>query len=69
VLKENPFRLAKCGNSDYAKLNMKKKADAKKVTKRKAVNRNWKECKVWDAFGDDHEVMMVYRDLSSRKWK
>jgi hypothetical protein len=43
----HPFQLAKKTNSDSAKLNMQKKADAKKVAHHKAVNRNWKECKVW----------------------
>lgn len=47
VLTANPFRLAKKTNSDSAKLNMQKKADAKKVAHHKAVNRNWKECKGW----------------------
>jgi hypothetical protein len=30
---------------------MQKKADAKKVAQHKAVNRNWKECKVWGDVG------------------
>jgi hypothetical protein len=47
VLTAHPFRLAKKTNSDSAKLNTQKKADAKKVAHQKAVNRNWKECKVW----------------------
>jgi len=50
VLAANPYKVAKRINSDSTKLRMQKRADAKKVDLHKAVNRNWKECKVW---GDD----------------
>lgn len=51
VLKANPFKLAKRVNSNAAKLNMQMRADAKKVAHHKAVNRNWKEVRVWDDVG------------------
>lgn len=67
VLKANPFRLAKRVNSDSAKLNMQKRADAKKVAHHKDVNRNWKDCKVWDdvgrrSRGDDGEPRPQYQE-------
>jgi hypothetical protein len=63
------FDWPKKTNLDSAKLNIQKKADAKKVANHKAINQKWKECKVWGDVGRRSPigVMMVYRVLSSRK--
>jgi hypothetical protein len=66
VLTVYPFRLAKKTNSISAKLNMQKKADAKKVAHHKVVNRNWKECKVW---GDDGRRSRGDDDLPRPKFQ
>jgi len=38
-------------NSDAAKLNMQKEADAKKIAHSQAINWNWKQVRRWDELG------------------
>jgi hypothetical protein len=66
VLTAHPFRLAKKMNSDSAKLNMQKNADAKKSPTIKPSTGIGKNAKFGATLGDDHWLMMINRGLSSK---
>jgi hypothetical protein len=50
----NPNRPAKKVNSDHAKLNMQKKADAKRISESEAINRLYREVRIWNDGDPSH---------------
>ena len=68
MLKAHPSLLAKRVNSEAAKLNMQKRADAKKIAHHKSINRNWKEVRHWSDSGrrqfeaDDYVPRTMYQE-------
>jgi hypothetical protein len=72
VLKVHPSMLPRSVrvNSDAAKLNMQKKADAKKIAHHQAINRNWKQVRRWDEVGresraSDGAPKPMFREIES----
>ncbi len=52
---KDQIRPAKKVNSDHAKLNMQKKADEKRISESEAINRLYREVKIWNDGDPSHE--------------
>jgi hypothetical protein len=50
----DPNRPAKKVNSDHAKLNMQKKADGKRISESEAINRLYREVRIWNDGDPSH---------------
>jgi hypothetical protein len=51
---KDPNRAAKKANSDHAKLNMQKKSDGKRISESEAINRLYREVKIWNDGDPSH---------------